>query len=160
MARYHFQGRSRDTYGNVKQNLPITIYEANTSVPAIIYTAFTGGTSTSAAPQISSDNYGYFDFYVDDADYSNNQYFDITSSEFTYTYIDVIRQGPAGTSGSSGTSGTDGTDGSSGSSGTDGTDGSSGTSGSLVRVVLMVQVEVLERQELMVQAGHPVKRVQ
>ncbi len=67
--RYHFQGRSRDTFGNVKQNLPITIYETGTTTPATIYKDATGGVPVSAGPQVISDNFGYFDFYVDNLDY-------------------------------------------------------------------------------------------
>ena len=71
MARYKLQGRARDTWGNSISSLDIFVYVAGTSrlQDAIVYTSSTSTTAISAAPQIQSDTYGTFSFWVDDTDY-------------------------------------------------------------------------------------------
>lgn len=89
--RFHFQGRTRDTYGNTVPNTPITIYVSETTTPAPIFTSYTGGTAVSAAPQINSDSTGFFNFFVDDTVTSTTTLFDILAAGFTYTYVDIFR---------------------------------------------------------------------
>jgi len=93
MARYSFLGRAVDTYGNVHPNVGITIYLNGTSTGAIVYTQRTGGTGVSIPPQITTDAYGAFRFYVDDGDYplSGNQKFDIVAAGLTYEDIEIMR---------------------------------------------------------------------
>ena len=93
MARYKLQGRARDTWGNTIASLDIYIYKAGTSraVDAIIYTSKTSTTAISAAPQISSDVYGFFSFWVDDTDYTaSTTKFDIYADGLEYTYVDIF----------------------------------------------------------------------
>ena len=92
MARFSFLGRAVDSYGNVKANEGITIYLAGTLTPANIYTARTGGTVISTAPQITTDAYGRFHFYVDESDHvGGDQKFDINAAGLTYYDIEIMR---------------------------------------------------------------------
>lgn len=91
MARYHFLGIARDTFGNVEPNSEISIYENNSSTAAIVYDDQVGGTPISAAPQITTDAYGRFDFWVDDGDYQLNQLFDVEAAGLTYDSIEIMR---------------------------------------------------------------------
>ena len=87
MGRFSFWGRAVDTFGNVKPNQGITIYLADTSTPAIVYTQQTGGTGISTAPQITTDNNGRFNFWVDDTDYDKyDQLFDIVVKRFIFAH--------------------------------------------------------------------------
>ena len=102
MARYKLQGRARDTWGNATANLDIYIYKAGTSrtQDAIIYTSRTSTTAISAAPQISSDQYGSFNFWVDDTDYTaSTTKFDIYADGLEYTYVDIFNIKHHGTMG-------------------------------------------------------------
>ncbi len=102
MARYKLQGRARDTWGNATANLDIYIYKAGTSrtQDAIIYTSKTSTTAISAAPQISSDQYGSFNFWVDDTDYTaSTTKFDIYADGLEYTYVDIFNIKHHGTMG-------------------------------------------------------------
>lgn len=93
MARYKLQGRARDTWGNTISGLDIYIYVAGTSKlqDAIIYISSTSTTAISASPQISSDQYGSFQFWVDDTDYTaSTTKFDIYADGLDYTYVDIF----------------------------------------------------------------------
>ena len=93
MARYKLQGRARDTWGNTISGLDIYIYVAGTSrlQDAIIYTSSTSTTAISASPQIQSDTYGFFNFWVDDMDYvASTTKFDLYADGLEYTYVDVF----------------------------------------------------------------------
>lgn len=129
MARFHFIGRTRDSYGNVVPDIGISIYLAETTTPATIFTQKSGGSPISVAPQITSDNTGGFHFYIDDSIHPYPQLFDIVCADITYTNIDIIRQGHEGYSGYSSYSGYSGKSGSSGYSGHTGLSGISGYSG-------------------------------
>lgn len=111
MSRYHFQGRTRDSNGNIVPNLDITITLTETSENATVFTSYTGGSGISTAPQIKSDSNGYFSFYVDDNIHDPYTLFDISAAGINYTYIDIFRRGKSGTSGTSGTSGSSGSSG-------------------------------------------------
>jgi hypothetical protein len=93
MARYKFQGRARDTWGNAIANLDIYIYKSNTSktIPAKVYSSRTITTGTSAAPQTKTNQYGFFKFWVDDTDYTaSTTKFDIYADGLEYTYVDIF----------------------------------------------------------------------
>jgi len=90
--RYSFKGRTRDRYGNVIESTGISIYIADTTTPAPIFTTFTGVTAISAAPQIYSDTNGVFSFYVDDTVSSPTTLFDLVADGITYEDIDIFRQ--------------------------------------------------------------------
>ena len=102
MARYKLQGRARDTWGNTISGLDIYIYVAGTSrlQDAIIYTSSTSTTAISASPQIQSDTYGFFSFWVDDTDYvASTTKFDLYADGLEYTYVDVFNIKHHGTMG-------------------------------------------------------------
>jgi len=102
MARYKLQGRARDTWGNAISDLDIYIYVAGTNrlQTAIVYTSNTSTTPLSAAPQLSSDSYGTFKFWVDDTDYvASTTKFDIYADGLEYTYIDIFNIKHHGTMG-------------------------------------------------------------
>ncbi len=100
MARSHFIGRTRDTSGNSVASMSVYIYLADTTTPASIFTEKTGGTAITTAPQIVSDAYGLFDFYVDNTVHDSSQLFDLVVDEITYEDVDIFRQtaGPQGDS--------------------------------------------------------------
>jgi len=70
--RYPFQGRARDTRGNVEPNTAISIYLAETTTPATVYTDYTGGDPISTVPQIYSDSRGYFECHLEIEDFSSS----------------------------------------------------------------------------------------
>ena len=91
MSRVHFWGRAVDTYGNIKPDTGITIYLTGTETPATIYTTQTGGTGITTAPQVTTDETGRFNFWIDNDDYILTQLFDIIVDDLTYTKVDVFR---------------------------------------------------------------------
>jgi hypothetical protein len=94
MARVHFWGRAVDSYGNIQPSEDITIYLAGTETAATTYTAQSGGTGNSTAPQVTTDSTGRFNFWVDHDDYTYpgfNQLFDIIVGDLTYSNVDVFR---------------------------------------------------------------------
>ena len=133
MARYHFIGRSRDSYGNNLSGIPVSIYLAGTTTSVKIHLVKeVGDTGIIVEPQIISDDEGLVSFYVDDTEYDRSGVFDIKIGVELYKDVDIFRNALAGSSGTSGTSGSSGSSGISGSSGTSGTSGfgTSGSSGS------------------------------
>jgi len=93
MARYNFLGRAVDTYGNTKPNEGVTIYLSGTQTPATIYIQRIGGIGISSIPQITTDVYGRFNFYLDDIDYplSGNTKVDIVAAGLKYSDIEIMR---------------------------------------------------------------------
>ena len=92
MSRYHFYGRSRDTYGNVVSNVNVSVYLAGTTTPAAIFESRTGGTAISAAPQVTTDSNGLFDLWVDDTIHPKSTLFDIVVGSITYSEFDIFRE--------------------------------------------------------------------
>lgn len=90
MARFGFTGRTRDTYGNIKGNVDVSIYNAGTSTPSSVFTSISGGTVITTAPQTTSDSDGLFTFYVDNTVTSQDTLFDISIEDATYSYIDIF----------------------------------------------------------------------
>jgi len=102
MARYKLQGRARDTWGNTISGLDIYVYVAGTSrlQAATVYSSLTSTPGISATPQISSDSYGFFSFWVDDTDYvASTTKFDLYADGLEYTYVDVFNIKHHGTMG-------------------------------------------------------------
>lgn len=90
MAKYAFQDHYTDGMGRVVPSGTVNVYEAGTTTAATIYDS--DGDAISGA-QITTDDDGYFIFYVDDADYSAGQKFDIKLSKTNFrtkTYEDVV----------------------------------------------------------------------
>ena len=93
MARYKLQGRARDTWGNTISGLDIYVYVAGTSrlQAATVYSSITSTPGISATPQISSDTYGFFSFWVSDTDYvAATTKFDLYADGLEYTYVDIF----------------------------------------------------------------------
>ena len=89
--RFIFQGNFKDGNGLTVQDGTVTVNLAGTSTAATIYSASSGGSPITNA-QITTDSAGYFKFYVDDADHTSEQLFDIVLSEsslVTKTYANV-----------------------------------------------------------------------
>jgi hypothetical protein len=89
MARYSFQGTFRDGQGNIVEDGTVSVFLAGTTTAATIYTSDVIVASTSS---VTSDEKGYFIFYVDNTDYGTSQLFDITLSKTGYdsqTYSDI-----------------------------------------------------------------------
>ena len=91
MARYSFWGRAVDTFGNITPNTGITVYDASTSTPSTIYENQVGGIDISTAPQVTTDETGRFNFWLDDNDYAISQLFDIIVGSLVYTKVDIFR---------------------------------------------------------------------
>jgi hypothetical protein len=88
--RHHFAGRTRDTYGNVQIMIPVSIYYSGTASAAPICATFDGASSTTT-PQVSSNSFGYFDFYVDDTEVVPTSLFDVVCQSVTYSKIDIFK---------------------------------------------------------------------
>lgn len=91
MARYKFDGVTRDGNGAVIPSMTVSVFEAGVSTAANIYTASSGG---SAVNSITSDSTnGSFSFWIDQSDYKYTQQFKITLSKTNFTsqtYDDII----------------------------------------------------------------------
>lgn len=85
MSRHPVVGTCRDTSnGQVRGLSTVSVYLAGGTVPALIYTASSGGTVVNS---VTSDSYGKFLFYIDEGDYSLSQLFKIVSSKTGYDSI-------------------------------------------------------------------------
>ncbi len=104
MGRHLYQGTFKDANGAVVGTSTtsdgnagtISVFLAGGSTAADVYTASSGG---SAVNSVSTDAYGYFEFYVDDSEYTPTQLFKITLSHpdvrsKTYDEIKVIPDEP------------------------------------------------------------------
>lgn len=92
MARYRFQSTFVDGVGRVVSGGQVTVYKAGTTTLATIYSTETTGTAVSGSV-ITTDDTGFFSFWVDDDDYPKSQRFDIVLSKTgfdTRTHSDVI----------------------------------------------------------------------
>ncbi len=83
MARYIYQGTTKDGTGKVVCEATISIYLAGGYTVASVYTAITGGTAVNSVTSGSetSPSPGYFGFWVDTVDYSLDQRFRIVISK-------------------------------------------------------------------------------
>jgi hypothetical protein len=88
MSRIHYYGRIRDSYGNIKADISVSIYLAGTTNAATVYTVITGGDPISVAPQVKSDSDGLISFYLDES-YDVDQLFDIKIDNITYSNISM-----------------------------------------------------------------------
>ena len=84
MARYSYNGTVRDKKGYALESATVTVYEADTTTAATIYSAKTGGTAISGS-ELTTDSGGRYTFYVDDGDYSSGQQFDIVIAKSGYS---------------------------------------------------------------------------
>jgi len=82
MGRHIFQGTYQDGAGRVVQEGTISIYLAGTTTPADVYAASAGGIAVNSVE--SDEDTGHFKFFVDNADYSNEQHFKIVLSKTAF----------------------------------------------------------------------------
>jgi len=69
-VRFKYSGWTVDKYGNIVPNCDISIYLQGTDEPAKIYPSKDAIEPITTPPQVQSNNEGYFEFWVDDEDYS------------------------------------------------------------------------------------------
>lgn len=82
MSRHYVSGTSRDTVtGQVRGSCTISIYLAGTTTAASVYAAVSGGVAVNS---VTSDAYGNFGFYIDEATYGLTQRFKIIVSKTGY----------------------------------------------------------------------------
>jgi len=96
MTRQIYQGSWKDGSGSVISGGSVTVYLANTTTLATIYTSITGGGADTDSV-IVSDAEGKFVFYIDEADYEGDQLFKLTLSKTgyqskNYDYINILQQ--------------------------------------------------------------------
>ena len=88
MSRYSYHGFVQDGNGAVVTSATITVYEAGTSTKATIYAAVSGGSAISGSA-VTSDASGYYQFFVDDTDYSTIDKFDIEVAKAGYNIANI-----------------------------------------------------------------------
>ena len=82
-ARFIYQGYVQDANGKIVTSASITVHEADTTTLATIYSAASGGSVVTGSVVTSDDN-GYFKFYISNGDYDITRIFDITISKANY----------------------------------------------------------------------------
>jgi len=60
MARFIYQGFTQDANGKIVVDCNVTVYEANTTTLATIYSAYAGGSAISGSTIVSSSTTGYY----------------------------------------------------------------------------------------------------
>ncbi len=84
-TRFQYENVVQSLNGAVLEGANVSVYLTGTQTPASVYTVSTGGTAITTAPQITTSATGAFSFWVDSADYSYTQFFDIVVTSGTYT---------------------------------------------------------------------------
>jgi len=99
MARAHHWEYISNEEGQPINGVDISVYVANSSTAAYVYTSENGGSATNTLPQISTDENGYFEFWIADSSETNGYAsgkFKIKWSkagvidEGTVDYVDII----------------------------------------------------------------------
>ena len=83
MARYIYQGQTKDQNGKILTSATVSVYLAGTTTPASVYAASAGGVAVNSVVSSSID--GAFSFYVDSTTYTTTQHFKIVISKTSYT---------------------------------------------------------------------------
>jgi len=94
VGRYICQDTVQDRLGNALGGVTVTVYLANSSSVASIYTAISGGSAV-VGSTVESDSNGKFYFYIDDSEYPPTQRFKLTFTKTGYSidpwdYIEII----------------------------------------------------------------------
>ena len=88
--RIKFYGRANKPNGDSLASATVKIYLAGTTTPATVYTSVT---SVSGVSQVTTDEYGYYTFYVSAFAYDQSQLFDLVlnklGSSTTYTFYNI-----------------------------------------------------------------------
>ena len=98
MARYPYQSFIQDGNGRAIEDVTVTVYEADTTTLATIYAAKSGGTAITGS-YVTTSASGYFLFYIDTVDYTEETFFDIVPTKSGYefdTIEDVLVHGITG----------------------------------------------------------------
>lgn len=102
--RYHFFMTIIDEAdGRPMMNADASIYLAGGTTTAKAWNAESGGTYNNNAPQRQTDTSGFFEFWIDEADYDTAQKFKIVINKSTFTktldnidiigYLEIIQDG-------------------------------------------------------------------
>ena len=90
VMRIKFYGRAESPAGDSIASATVKIYLAGTSTPA---TAYTSVSSIDAVSQVTTDEYGYYTFYINAFDYDQGQLFDLVLNRLgyatTYTFYNI-----------------------------------------------------------------------
>ena len=88
--RIKYYGRAESPAGDSIASATVKIYLAGTTAPASIYTSVS---SVSPVSQVTTDEYGYYTFYVNAFDYDQSQLFDLVLNRLgyatTYTFYNI-----------------------------------------------------------------------
>lgn len=101
MARYHYWQYLVNREGQPINNANISIYEAGTTTDATVYTSEFGSDTVSVSPHLTTNQLGYFEFWIGDPDetsgYELGKKFKIKwdRSGISSGYIDYINIFPA-----------------------------------------------------------------
>jgi len=85
MARWKFQGTTKDQSGRILPSATISVYLAGTTTPASVYTSVTSTTAVNSVTSSSTD--ATYAFYTDSFDYDHDQAFKIIITKSNYTSV-------------------------------------------------------------------------
>jgi len=85
MARWKFQGTTKDQSGRILPSATISVYLAGTTTPASVYTSVTSTTAVNSITSSSPD--ATYAFYTDSFDYDHDQAFKIIITKPSYTSV-------------------------------------------------------------------------
>ena len=91
--RFQFCGFAADKHGTVVPHASVSIYKAGTDEPAIVYATQDSTEPLETPPQIECDDRGYFEFWIDSADYPVEQKFKVVIEKegFEPVVLDDLR---------------------------------------------------------------------
>jgi len=85
MARWKFQGTTKDQSGRILPSATISVYLAGTTTSASVYTSVTSTTAVNSVTSSSTD--ATYAFYTDSFDYDHDQAFKIIITKPSYTSV-------------------------------------------------------------------------
>jgi len=85
MARWKFQGTTKDQSGRILPSATISVYLAGTTTPASVYISVTSTTAVNSVTSSSTD--ATYAFYTDSFDYDHDQTFKIIITKPSYTSV-------------------------------------------------------------------------
>jgi len=90
MARQLISGKIRGSHGELLRGADVYITLADTNLPATVYSAASGGVGIDSMPQLTTDNDGKVEFYMDPSEYASGQLFDIRVGDVVLNNVDVF----------------------------------------------------------------------
>jgi len=85
MARWKFQGTTKDQSGRILPSATVSVYLAGTTTAASVYTSVTSTTAVNSVTSSSTD--ATYSFYTDSFDYDHDQAFKIIITKTNYTSV-------------------------------------------------------------------------